>query len=489
MSYRKHLLLVAVSLVLIGVVGCTGRDPLEGLIGGGSEAAQDPFEALEPEDIDPTPIPNYGDDPITSQGWVDRASVRITNKDLDGAQQDLDRALEIDDENADAYAIYAELYWRLEEFEDSIDAANTALEIDPENARAYKERGTTYIFLEDLEQALADLNRAIQLDPELATAYNNRGNIAYGVGDLDRAFADYNRAIQLDDSNPIMFVNRARIYSAVGEYEAAIADLNRAEELDQYNAQLYLQRGEVKFEGLNDVEGARQDFIRAVQVDPEIAMAWAWLGFMTGQLGELDTSFAYLDRATELDDTLALPYASRGYNYMILAAQESNPNAIIPTGQEHFDNAIAEFDQALELDPQFILALNGRAALNFSLENYEAALEDYDRIIEIAPGLLAAYLFRGNSHYYLDELNGALEDYDMFIDLQPGVGVVYYNRAVVEEELDMGDAALDDYGQFLDYYNEEENPSFYLADDSLFGNLFDPVERAELRIDKLEKEN
>jgi tetratricopeptide (TPR) repeat protein len=39
------------------------------------------------------------------------------------------------------------------------------------------------------------------------------------------------------------------------------------------------------------------------------------------------------------------------------------------------------FDKALEIDPQFIIALNNKGSLLYKLENYKGSIEYYDKAL------------------------------------------------------------------------------------------------------------
>jgi tetratricopeptide (TPR) repeat protein len=75
---------------------------------------------------------------------------------------------------------------------------NKAIELDPNNARAYAYRAGIYAGNSEDDLAIADLNKAIELGPMLAEAYFRRGAF-YGLKD-EHALAkvDLAKAIELD---------------------------------------------------------------------------------------------------------------------------------------------------------------------------------------------------------------------------------------------------------------------------------------------------
>jgi tetratricopeptide (TPR) repeat protein len=55
-------------------------------------------------------------------------------------------------------------YWAMERYDQALADLNRAIELNPENASALASRGETYRLMERYDEALADFNRAIELD-------------------------------------------------------------------------------------------------------------------------------------------------------------------------------------------------------------------------------------------------------------------------------------------------------------------------------------
>ena len=82
--------------------------------------------------------------------------------------------------------------------DEALQALNRALEIDPQDANAYKNRGNVYGKLNRLAEALQDYTIAIKLAPQDANAYKSRGNVYGKLNRLEEALQDYNRALEID---------------------------------------------------------------------------------------------------------------------------------------------------------------------------------------------------------------------------------------------------------------------------------------------------
>ena len=85
------------------------------------------------------------------------------------------------------------------------------------------------------------------------------------------------------------------------------------------------------------------------------------------------------------------------------------------------DKALADFNQAITLDPSRVDGYVGRANTLNALGLYNAALKDYDRAIEIDAKLANAYVNRGSVYSHLGDYEKAIADYEKGLELDPKI--------------------------------------------------------------------
>jgi tetratricopeptide (TPR) repeat protein len=68
-----------------------------------------------------------------------------------------------------------------------------------------------------------------------------------------------------------------------------------------------------------------------------------------------------------------------------------------PTAKGDLDSAIADYDQAIALDPKDAIAYNGRGNVYYDRKDYDGAIADYVQAIMLDPKLALAYNGRGNA--------------------------------------------------------------------------------------------
>ena len=106
---------------------------------------------------------------------------------------------------------------------EGIDYINKAIEKDLTNADAFNSRGVAYFELKEYPNALLDYGQAIQLNPKLYAPYLNRALLYTNQNRLDSALNDYNRAAQLAPDTADVFLNRGQVYALLDQTPEAIA--------------------------------------------------------------------------------------------------------------------------------------------------------------------------------------------------------------------------------------------------------------------------
>lgn len=85
------------------------------------------------------------------------------------------------------------------------------------------------------------------------------------------------------------------------------------------------------------------------------------------------------------------------------------------------DQALMDFNRAIELDPSRADGYLGRADVLNAKKQYHEALLDYHRAIEINPGFAKAYVNRGIAYSHLERYKEAIADYEKALALDPKI--------------------------------------------------------------------
>jgi tetratricopeptide (TPR) repeat protein len=126
--------------------------------------------------------------------------------------------------------------------------------------------------------------------------------------------------------------------------------------------------------------------------------------------------------------------------------------------QKHYDLALDEFNQVLELQPLYARGFSSRGAVYYELEHYDEAIADLNRSIELRQDFALAYFNRGLVYYKLRNVTQTIEDCSRAIELDPTNPLAYTCRASAYRLLKEYDKAIADYTKAL-----ERDPNLFIA--------------------------
>jgi tetratricopeptide (TPR) repeat protein len=177
------------------------------------------------------------------------------------------------DENPDSHTGYlarAEINLEMDDYQEALGDIETAIELNPNFAEAYYSRGLLYAKTGgEPSKAFADFNKAIALNPNYADAYSNRGNMYLSLREFQKAINDCTKAIKLStDGSPIPYFNRGIAYANMGEVEKAIEDYNHVIDVIPENAEAYAKRGAL-YIALGNKQRAIRDLETFLELDPD----------------------------------------------------------------------------------------------------------------------------------------------------------------------------------------------------------------------------
>ena len=109
-----------------------------------------------------------------------------------------------------------------------------------------------------------------------------------------------------------------------------------------------------------------------------------------------------------------------------------------------FDDAIKNFNDAIEIDDECIPAYNGRGIAYANKKDFDAAIKDFDKTIKLDPKYAEGYSNRGEAYADKGDAQKALDDFNKAIELDPKYANAYNNRgALYAKAGDLDKAAAD----------------------------------------------
>ena len=111
--------------------------------------------------------------------------------------------------------------------------------------------------------------------------------------------------------------------------------------------------------------------------------------------------------------------------------------------------ALANYDRALAVQPDFAETLNNRGAILHGLKRFDEALASFDRALAVQPDYAEASYNRGNSLRDLKRFDEALASYDHVLAVRPNHAEALFNRGAILQELKRLEEALASYDRAL----------------------------------------
>ena len=144
---------------------------------------------------------------------------------------------------------------------------------------------------------------------------------------------------------------------------------------------------------------------------------------------KVDEAISDFDKAIELDPSNTSAYCHRGRTYL---------------GQNLHGKAIKDLDTALRIDDKCEWAFRLRATVNERLGKDVDAIDDWTQSIKLRPRNAASYYWRGLRYSSVDRMEEAMQDLDAAITIDDKHLQSYRLRARIKEQQGCSEEAIDD---------------------------------------------
>jgi tetratricopeptide (TPR) repeat protein len=168
-------------------------------------------------------------------------------------------------------------------------------------------------------------------------------------------------------------------------------------------------------------------------------------------------SAAYLLRGRSLHTSVS-DVQSVGENFSSVMTTIRTSGVITSSQQQAYDKAIEDYTQAIRLDPNSSIAYRERGKAYSDKGDQDKAIADYTQAIRLDPNYALAYNGRGAAYNNKRDYDRAIADYTQAIRLNPNFIYAYDNRGNAYSNKEDYDRAIADYTQAI-----RLDPNFALA--------------------------
>lgn len=161
---------------------------------------------------------------------------------------------------------------------------------------------------------------------------------------------------------------------------------------------------------------------QALELDPSLGEAYAALAWLAWNMWDWPVAERYFSRAIELSPSYALARIRHGTFLASLG---------------HFDEGLAEARIAQQLDPLSIETSVQTASILRVARRYDDAVAEFDQVLELHPGATRANFMLGLTYVELGRHDDALREFEKCISCPWAFGVAYAAMGRTEDALEV----------------------------------------------------
>ncbi len=294
---------------------------------------------------------------------------------LDSADVLVSRALELDNNLAEAYEARAEVLYRKENYLGALKAAEMAKNLRPDLDEPYLRLGDIYYKRGEISKALEMYNKALSIRPSV-DALCNKASIYRYHGKLDSAAIAYQDAIKLNPDHVRPYGGLASYYSWQNQPEESERMYRRAIEVrpdyafNYWKLAVLLSWRQTRYD---EAEALLRGFVRDY---PYNCDGYKWLfSWFAGNQGDRPAAMAIAEQAV-------VQNPERVWPYLTLAELQAHGFG----GTVDREKTFKETERALELRPRSSRVLQVTGMVYASLDSLDRAMDFYQQALDVNPG-------------------------------------------------------------------------------------------------------
>ena len=225
-------------------------------------------------------------------------------------------------------------------------------------------------------------------------------------------------------------------YAAIGNYDRAHELIDSLKEASTNLSLTHLSKGIILL-SQGKFDEAVEECQASIALDKDNPLALYYLGRIHTDKKEFEKADAYLRKAIESEPELALAYTGLGINYLLQGnAEKSFKNykkaleidqdehmarmglATILVGLNGYEKAVEQYKLVIEKVPTYTRARQSLAALYLQMGRFNDAIEQSVEILKIDPNTASTYLILARSYSFIDKFDDAVKSISKFIEIE-----------------------------------------------------------------------
>ena len=287
---------------------------------------------------------------------------------------------------------------------DAIQMISDSIAMDSANANLYVHRAKAYFASEQIGQAMVDINKSLQLDPNNIDTYLLLADVYYALGDQDNINTTLNKAVEINSLDARPLVKLAELNLLQQNFNLAIGYVDKALSLSSYNPRAYFVKGMCYMAAKQDTVNALKNFQLASEQDAN-----------------------FYDPVQQISRIYAVQQPPYAMDYL-RKAQQQFPDfpttryelALYLQSHGEPEEALLHYDTLLMQRPDDYIVLFNKGYVNYVyLENNQTALDYFNQALEVNPDYLDAKYNKGRVLEQMGDYSQAMGIYKEVLKARP----------------------------------------------------------------------
>jgi tetratricopeptide (TPR) repeat protein len=366
-------------------------------------------------------------------------------KQYDSAKTYYRLAADLDPNYEEAYNDLGKASFDLKQYDSAVYYYRKALVVNPYSAFALINTGMVYKELKRKDSTVYYFEQAVQAEPGNPSILNNLGVIFGQEKSYDTARIYFRRALQVRPDYKPASNNLIKIFKEQNLLDSVTNFLKGSSQIDPNSPQYASDMG-MAFLDQKRYDSARVYLHKAIAKDPDNAQYLSNMGLVFNGMKRYDSARIYLQKANRIDGGNAVIWLNLSTVFKQLKQADSAAfyykkhlyKKAVPNAQFYFsignfyddlklyDSAIANFKQAVAIDPNYYLGYTEAGNTYLKMEMYDSARNNFSRAVAIKPDYPVANLNLGLVYHSTGQYDLAAVHIQKAIRLEPDKAKNYY---------------------------------------------------------------
>jgi tetratricopeptide (TPR) repeat protein len=422
-------------------------------------------------------------DPDHAMAYVNRAIAQLKLGKFEDAQADLEAALAIDSDCAEAYYNRALAEIHLKGEEAALNDLNRAIESKGTFHDARLKRAEIFRDMKRNDDALADYAHLVENSRDPTQDRLRRASFLRELGRFDEAEADYDAVLLRDPTNRTALWSRSGLWADQNRPEDAVTDLDQILRDHPDDVESLSRRAELNRRLKRNVP-ALADFTQLVERSHDLVANYRRRADVYRELGRVDEAIADYGEVVKLKPNDADAWFQRAaleFNNGRHAAARDDATHVIELAPmapqpyqiraianlatfKEFDLSLADWRKLIELNPKDAMAHYYAGAIEMGRRSYAPALAMFDRAIELVPDYTDAHWARSQTLLFQERHDEALAEINLLVEnLAANRPAAVNSRGDIYRAMGKLDEAVADYRTFFRRRPDEPDGEYLQA--------------------------